>query len=93
MGALSWFFICSIRFNKSEHSLDGSRPMRAKPEYISTRGISANYFPYLNQEGYLSPAIFVEFTKPKRKFLTKFLLTFVLMVACIVYTIYPTISD
>ena len=34
--------------------------------YHPTRGISANYFPYLNQEGYLSPAIFVEFTKPKR---------------------------
>jgi len=33
--------------------------------YHPTRGISANYFPYLNQEGYLSPAIFVEFTKPK----------------------------
>ena len=35
--------------------------------YHPTRGISANYFPYLNQEGYLSPAVFVEFTKPKRK--------------------------
>ena len=34
--------------------------------YHPTRGISANYFPYLNQEGYLSPAIFVEFSKPKR---------------------------
>jgi len=33
--------------------------------YHPTNGISENYFPYLNQEGYLSPAIFVEFTDPK----------------------------
>jgi len=33
--------------------------------YHPTNGISKNYFPYLNQEGYLSPAIFVEFTQPK----------------------------
>ena len=36
--------------------------------YHPTNGISKNYFPYLNQEGYLSPAIFVEFTQPKREF-------------------------
>ena len=35
--------------------------------YHPTRGISANYFPFLNQQGYLSPAVFVEFTQPKRK--------------------------
>ena len=35
--------------------------------YHPTNGISENYFPYENQEGYLSPAIFVEFTNPKRK--------------------------
>jgi len=33
--------------------------------YHPTNGISENYFPYENQEGYLSPAIFVEFTNPK----------------------------
>jgi len=33
--------------------------------YYPTNGISRNYFPYLNQEGYLSPAIFVEFTNPR----------------------------
>lgn len=35
--------------------------------YHPTNGISKNYFPYENQEGYLSPAIFVEFTQPKRE--------------------------
>jgi len=33
--------------------------------YHPTNGISGNYFPYTNQEGYLSPAIFVEFSQPK----------------------------
>jgi sodium/potassium-transporting ATPase subunit beta len=33
--------------------------------YHPTNGISKNYFPYRNQEGYLSPAIFVEFTQVK----------------------------
>ena len=35
--------------------------------YHPTNGISKNYFPYRNQEGYLSPAIFVEFTQVKCK--------------------------
>jgi len=33
--------------------------------YYPTNGISRNYFPYLNQEGYRSPAIFVEFADPR----------------------------
>ena len=34
---------------------------------LINQGVSANYFPYRNQGGYLSPAIFIQLTKPKSK--------------------------
>ncbi|XP_050300684.1 sodium/potassium-transporting ATPase subunit beta-2-like [Anthonomus grandis grandis] len=34
--------------------------------YIPQKGFPSQYFPYLNQEGYLSPLVAVHFEKPKR---------------------------
>lgn len=34
--------------------------------YYPDQGVSANYFPYRNQGGYLSPAIFIQLTNPKK---------------------------
>ena len=36
-------------------------------EYMPYPGIPTYYFPYENQEGYLSPAIFAHFKNPKSK--------------------------
>ena len=33
--------------------------------YHPDQGLSKNYYPYMNQEGYVSPAIFVEFENPQ----------------------------
>ena len=33
--------------------------------YHPDQGLSKNYYPYTNQEGYVSPAVFVEFTNPE----------------------------
>ena len=33
--------------------------------YHPDQGLSKNYYPYMNQEGYVSPAIFVEFANPQ----------------------------
>ena len=33
--------------------------------YHPDQGLSKNYFPYRNQEGYVSPAVFVEFANPQ----------------------------
>ena len=35
--------------------------------YHPDQGLSKNYYPYKNQEGYVSPAIFVEFSNPQSK--------------------------
>lgn len=35
-------------------------------DYHPDQGFSSNHFPYLNQPGYLSPAVFVEFKNPKK---------------------------
>lgn len=35
--------------------------------YHPDQGLSKNYYPYTNQEGYVSPAVFVEFGNPKSK--------------------------
>lgn len=35
--------------------------------YIPQKGFPSQYFPYKNQEGYLSPLVAVHFEKPKRK--------------------------
>ena len=35
--------------------------------YHPDQGLSKNYYPYKNQEGYVSPAIFVEFANPQSK--------------------------
>ena len=35
--------------------------------YHPDQGLSKNYYPYMNQEGYVSPAIFVEFANPQSK--------------------------
>merc|ERR1711973_160670 len=34
--------------------------------YYPDQGFSANYFPYQNQDGYLSPAVFVQLKNPKK---------------------------
>ncbi|ENN77179.1 hypothetical protein YQE_06317, partial [Dendroctonus ponderosae] len=34
--------------------------------YIPQKGFPSQYFPYTNQEGYLSPLVAVHFEKPKR---------------------------
>jgi len=33
--------------------------------YFPTNGVSANYYPYTNQKGYLSPIVFIQLDKPK----------------------------
>ena len=33
--------------------------------YHPDQGLSKNYYPYKNQEGYVSPAVFVEFANPQ----------------------------
>ena len=35
--------------------------------YHPDQGLSKNYYPYKNQEGYVSPAVFVEFANPQSK--------------------------
>lgn len=35
-------------------------------EYYPSKKVSMDFFPYLNQRGYLSPIVFVKFTKPTR---------------------------
>ena len=35
--------------------------------YHPDQGLSKNYYPYKNQAGYVSPAIFVEFANPQRE--------------------------
>ena len=32
--------------------------------YYPDQGFSSNYYPYLNQKGYLSPAVFIQLTNP-----------------------------
>lgn len=34
--------------------------------YHPDQGLSKNYYPYMNQKGYVSPAIFVEFANPQK---------------------------
>jgi len=34
--------------------------------YYPDQGFSANYFPYENQEGYVSPAVFIQLANPRR---------------------------
>jgi len=34
--------------------------------YYPDQGFSSNYYPYLNQKGYLSPAVFIQLTNPTR---------------------------
>jgi len=34
--------------------------------YHPDQGLSKNYYPYKNQEGYVSPAVFVEFANPQK---------------------------
>ena len=36
--------------------------------YYPDRGVSANYDPYTNKKGYLSPVVFAQLENPKRKF-------------------------
>lgn len=36
--------------------------------YYPNRGFRHEYFPFLNQPGYLSPVVAVHFQNPKRKF-------------------------
>ena len=35
--------------------------------YYPTNGVSANFYPYLNQKGYLSPVVFAHLDNPRRK--------------------------
>ena len=35
--------------------------------YYPTNGVSENFYPYLNQKGYLSPVVFARLDNPKRK--------------------------
>ena len=35
--------------------------------YYPNQGFSSNYYPYLNQKGYLSPAVFIQLKNPKSK--------------------------
>ena len=35
--------------------------------FILFQGFSAHYFPYENQDGYVSPAVFVQLKNPKSK--------------------------
>lgn len=35
-------------------------------EYWPTQGFQAEYYPYTNQKGYLSPFVFVKFNRPKK---------------------------
>ena len=39
--------------------------------YFPTNGVSRHFYPYLNQQGYLSPVVFARLDKPKRKNLNK----------------------
>lgn len=36
--------------------------------YIPQRGFLAQYYPFQNQEGYLSPLVAVHFESPRRKY-------------------------
>lgn len=38
--------------------------------YYPTNGVSASFYPYTNQRGYLSPVIFAKLDNPKREFQT-----------------------
>ena len=50
---------------------DGENPADreniGKMTYYPTNGVSANFYPYLNQKGYLSPVVFARLDNPKRK--------------------------
>ena len=37
-------------------------------DYLPKPGVPKYHYPYTNQEGYHSPAVFAHFTNPKRKF-------------------------
>jgi hypothetical protein len=43
-------------------------------QYLPYRGFPGYYFPYTNQEGYLSPLVAVHFQRPKSKFKALFLI-------------------
>lgn len=40
-------------------------------EYFPYPGVPKYFYPYKNQPGYLSPAVFAHFTNPKREFSLK----------------------
>lgn len=44
-------------------------------QYYPYPGIPTYYFPYKNQKGYISPAVFAHLKNPKRKRLLKFYLS------------------
>ena len=50
---------------------DGENPADreniGKMTYYPTNGVSANFYPYLNQKGYLSPVVFAHLDNPRRK--------------------------
>ena len=39
-------------------------------DYLPKPGVPKYHYPYTNQEGYHSPAVFAHFTNPKRKFVS-----------------------
>lgn len=61
----------SLQLNTVWVSCEGENP--ADKENLGnaimypTRGIPGFYFPYLNQEGYLSPVVAIYFERPTRK--------------------------
>ena len=47
--------------------------------YHPDQGLSKNYYPYTNQEGYVSPAVFVEFTNPQSEWHHTCMVTIVIL--------------